>query len=53
MLLYFTTNLYNSLEPDEERRAWNDQTIIPKIVNGKTNDSRVGKPWDWNIPPHK
>ena len=53
MLLYFTTNLYDPANPDEERRPWNDQTIVPKIVNGKKDDARVGKPWDWNYPPHK
>jgi dTDP-4-dehydrorhamnose 3,5-epimerase len=53
MLVYFTTNLYDPSDPDEERRAWNDPTIIPKIVNGKKNDSRVGKPWDWNLSPNK
>ena len=53
MLLYFTTNLYDPASPDEERRVWNDPTLIPKIVNGKKKDERVGKPWDWNIPPHK
>ncbi len=53
MLLYFTTKLYNSVEPDEDRREWNDPTLIPKIVNGKKDDARVGKPWDWNSPPHK
>lgn len=53
MLLYFTTNLYDPSNPDEERRAWNDPTIIPKLVNGRKNDSRVGKPWDWNLPPNK
>ena len=53
MLLYFTTNLYDSAHPDEERRSWSDQTIIPKSVNGKRDDLRVGKPWDWNYPPHK
>jgi len=53
MLLYFTTNLYDPSDPDEERRAWNDPTIIPKLVNGRKNDSRVGKPWDWNLPPNK
>jgi dTDP-4-dehydrorhamnose 3,5-epimerase len=53
MLVYFTTNLYDLKNPDEERRAWNDQTIIPKLINGKKNDSRVGKPWDWNLPPNK
>lgn len=53
MLVYFTTNLYDPADPDEERRAWNDPTIIPKLVNGKNTDHRVGKPWDWNLPPNK
>jgi len=53
MLLYFTTNLYDSANPDEERRAWDDLTLIPKSINGKTDDPGVGKPWDWNNPPHK
>jgi dTDP-4-dehydrorhamnose 3,5-epimerase len=53
MLLYFTTNLYNLKDPDEERRNWNDPTLIPKIINGKKNEARVGKPWDWNYQPHK
>ena len=53
MLLYFTTNMYDSANPDEERRAWDDPTLIPKSINGKKNDERVGKQWDWNIPPHK
>jgi len=53
MLLYFTTRLYDYDSPDEERRPWNDQTLIPKSINGKKDDSRVGKPWDWNYPPHK
>ncbi|HEX7482320.1 MAG TPA: dTDP-4-dehydrorhamnose 3,5-epimerase family protein [Candidatus Bathyarchaeia archaeon] len=53
MLLYFTTNLYDPANPDEERRPWNDPALIPKIVNGKKDDARVGKPWDWNTLPHK
>lgn len=53
MLLYFTTKLYDYTQPDEERRAWDDQTIIPKSINGKKDDSRIGKPWNWNYPPHK
>ena len=53
MLLYFTTNLYDVANPDEERRPWNDPTLIPKNVNGKKTDVRVGKPWDWNSLPHK
>ena len=52
-LIYFTTRLYDYQNPDEQRRPWNDQTIKPKKINGKTNDPRCNKPWDWNYPPHK
>ena len=52
-LVYFTTNLYDYAKPDEERRAWNDPLIVPKTINGKKDDPRIGKPWDWNYPPHK
>jgi dTDP-4-dehydrorhamnose 3,5-epimerase len=52
-LLYFVNKLYDYERPDEERRPWNDQTIVPKSINGKTDDPRIGKPWDWNYPPHK
>jgi len=44
MLIYFVNKLYDSINPDEERRAWNDAKII---------DSRTGAPYDWNKPPHK
>lgn len=53
MLLYFTTNLYDPANPDEERRPWNDPLIIPKIINGKKKDPRIGKIWDWNLPSNK
>jgi len=53
MLLYFTTNLYDPANPDEERRPWNDPTLIPKIITSNKDDARVGKPWDWNYPPHR
>jgi dTDP-4-dehydrorhamnose 3,5-epimerase len=53
MLLYFTTKTYNPENPDEERRPWNDPILIPKTVNGKRDDPRACKPWDWNFPPHK
>jgi len=53
MLVYFTTNLYNYSTPDEERRPWNDITLVPKSINGKNNDCRVGKPWEWNYPVNK
>jgi len=53
LTVYFVTRLYDYKNPDEVRRPWNDQTIIPTEINGKKNDSRVGKPWDWFSPPHK
>jgi dTDP-4-dehydrorhamnose 3,5-epimerase len=53
MLLYFTTKLYDYASPDEERRPWDDQTLVPKSINGKKDGPRVGKPWNWNYPPHK
>ena len=46
-LLYFTTKLYNYDDPDEERRPWNDETLIPEFINGKKDDPRVGKQWNW------
>ena len=52
-LLYFTTKLYDYENPDEERRPWNDRTLIPESVNGKKDDPRVGKPWDWLTTPYK
>ena len=53
MLVYLVNRLYDYANPDELRRPWNDPTIVPKNINGKTDDPRVGKPWDWFRPPHK
>lgn len=53
LTVYFVTKLYDYRNPDEERRPWNDQTIIPKFINGRTDDPRIGKPWDWNHPPYR
>jgi len=52
-LLYFVNKLYDYGKPDEERILWNSQTIVPTSINGKTNDPRVGKPWDWTLPAHR
>lgn len=52
-LVYFTTNLYDYRDPDEERRPWDDPTIKPKSINAKKNDPRIRKPWDWNHPVHR
>jgi len=52
-LLYFTTKLYDYKNPDEQRRPWNDPKIIPASINGKKDDPRIGKPWDWLAIPYK
>lgn len=52
-LLYGVNRLYDYKSPDEERRAWNDPTLIPTTINGKVDDPRVMKVWDWNLLPHK
>jgi hypothetical protein len=39
--------------PDEERRPWNDPTVIPKIINGRVDDDRCNKPWDWFYLPYR
>jgi len=44
MVVYLTTRLYDYKNPDEERRTWND----PTIINPRTN-----QPFDWNSLPHK
>lgn len=44
LTVYFTTRLYDYENPDEERRPWNDSTIV---------DPKTGNPFDWNKAPHK
>jgi dTDP-4-dehydrorhamnose 3,5-epimerase len=44
ILIYFVNRLYDYDNPDEERRPWNDETII---------DKKAGEVFDWNRPPHK
>lgn len=53
LTVYFVTRLYDYKNPDEIRRPWNDQKIVPTEINGKKDDPRVGKPWDWFSHPHK
>jgi len=53
LTVYFVTNIYDYKNPDESRRPWNDPTIVPTEINGKKDDPRAGKPWDWFSPPHK
>lgn len=52
-LVYFVNRLYDYGDPDEERRPWNDQAIIPTVINGRKDDPRVGKLWDWFTPPYR
>jgi dTDP-4-dehydrorhamnose 3,5-epimerase len=44
LTIYFVNNLYDYISPDEERRPWNDSSII---------DPKTKQPYDWNSPPHK
>ena len=44
LTVYGVNRLYDPKDPDEERRAWNDATIV---------DPKTSKPFDWNRPPHK
>jgi dTDP-4-dehydrorhamnose 3,5-epimerase len=44
MLLYLVNRLFDQKNPDEERRSWNDPSII---------DQRTKKPYDWNPVLHK
>lgn len=53
LVIYFVTKLYNHANPDEQRRPWNDPTVVPKSINGRADDPRVGKPWDWLALPYK
>jgi len=52
-VLYFVNKLYDYENPDEERRPWDDPKIVPKSINGRTDDQRAGKSWNWRYPPHR
>ncbi len=52
-LLYGVNKLYDYSNPDEERKLWNDPLIAPKSINGRTDDPRVEKPWNWYFSPNK
>lgn len=51
-LIYFVNRLYDYSSPDEERRPWNDPTIVPATINGKM-DERCDRTWDWFLPAFK
>ena len=44
LVVYFVNRLYNYKTPDEERRSWNDPSII---------DKKTGIVFDWNKPSYK
>ena len=50
VLIHIKNKLYDYKNPDKETRAWNDPSVVPKLINGRTNDPRVGKSWDWSYP---
>jgi len=52
-LVYFVNRLYDYDKPDELRRPWNDEKIVPVSINGKRDDPRCNKPWNWLEPPHR
>lgn len=53
LMVYFVNKTYDYKDPDEERIAWNDSSVVPIEINGNKTDPRSGKPWDWHYPPHK
>ena len=53
LVIYFTTRLYNYNAPDEENIPWDDPAIVPVKINGRINDPRTHKQWDWFYSPHK
>lgn len=44
LTMYMVNRLYDYKTPDEERRPWNDPTVV---------DGRTRSTYDWNRPPHK
>lgn len=44
LTIYFVTRLYNYNNPDEERRPWNDPTIM---------DPKTGQPYNWEKLPYR
>lgn len=44
LTVYMVSRLYDAKDPDEDRRPWNDSTVL---------DPRSKGPFDWNRPPHR
>lgn len=52
-LIYFTTTLYDYADPDEERLPWDDPSVTPSTINGRTDDPRCHTPWNWWYRPFR
>jgi len=48
IILYAVTRLYDYRNPDEQRRAWDDPSVVPRSINGREDDSGVGKSYRWD-----
>ena len=44
LTVYMVSRMYDAANPDEDRRPWNDPTVL---------DPKLKVPFDWNRPPHK
>lgn len=44
LTIYFVTRLYKYENPDEERKPWDDPTIV---------DPKTGQPYDWEKLPYR
>jgi len=53
LTLYFVSKLYDYGSPDEERRPWNEPSVIPREINGRRDDPRCNRSWDWMRLPHR
>jgi dTDP-4-dehydrorhamnose 3,5-epimerase len=53
MIAYFMNKLYDYAHPDELRRPWDDEAVVPRSINGRQDDPRCNRPWDWLAPPHR
>ena len=52
-VLYGVTKLYDYDKPDEQRRPWDDRSVVPTSINGKTDDPHSGRPYDWSSIPQE
>ena len=53
LLVYFVNKLYDYSDPDESRRSWDDPSVVPLKINGRSDNPRCNLPWDWFFLPYK